>query len=212
MKRILTASAAVALLVTGTAACTFGGREASSTECKSGTYTWSDVQRKDTLTGLAKPIRFKKKASHYVADIKPLPRGHHQVTFTAETSGPEAKGALKSLGRQLKLDGKLASLGEEVGHSAVGFEDESDSTLKGAYYAWSSADIVKAEFSYRCNGAQPVHGSVLTWESSGTGFLPCTDRQEEDEEADKAALTAARERCPQGSPAAEAPQEELGTA
>ncbi|MGH4034654.1 hypothetical protein ACQB60_37695 [Actinomycetota bacterium Odt1-20B] len=204
MKRVLTAGAAVALVVAGAAACTSGDGDTSAGACKGGTYAWSDVRKKPTLTGLAKPVTFKKARSHYTASITPLPGARHKVTFTSEETGPRAKSALESLRRHIKSEGKLASLGEEIGDSGVGHES-ADGGLVGAYYAWSSADLVEADFSYRCEGAEPVRGHVLTWSVEGTGFLPCADRQEDDD-VDDVARKAALERCPEGSPAAKEPK------
>ncbi|MFD4476999.1 hypothetical protein ACFWPU_12925 [Streptomyces sp. NPDC058471] len=206
MKRTLAANAAIAAaatLLAGLTACTSdegGDKRATPRTCKGGTYTWSDVRQKSTLTGLAKPVAFKRKVSSYSAEIDPLKGARRSVSFTTLSEGIDAKTAIASLGRHLRSEEPLAPLGEETGDKGSVIEDATGDIGPGAYFAWSYADVVEANFTYRCGDAEPARGHVATWGSVGTGFLPCAQRNED---ADAAALAAARERCPEGSLAAE---------
>ncbi|MEV0111719.1 hypothetical protein AB0H77_00490 [Streptomyces sp. NPDC050844] len=200
MTRNLSVGVTAAALLATLTACSSDETPRTPTACEGGTYTWSDVRQRSTLTGLAEPVTIKGNVSSRAADIDPLKGARRSVTFTTLDEGPDAKAAIKSLGRHIGSDEPLAPLGEEIGDKGFFIEDASGGTRPGTYFASSYADVVEANFTYRCGDAEPARGHLVTWGSVGTGLLPCARRQEG---ADAAALAAARKRCPQGSPATE---------
>lgn len=212
MKRIRTTGAVALALLASLTACTTaaGDRHATPRPCRGGTYTWSDVRQTPTLTGLAKRVTLDREASSYTAEIDPLKGARRTVSFTTLAEGLDAKAAITSLGRHIRSAAPLAPLGEELGDKGFAIEIASDNKdanparndRSGAHFAWSYADVVEANFSYRCGDAEPARGHVATWHSTGTALLPCGRRSED---ADAALLAAARERCPEGSDAAQNP-------
>ncbi|MFE6161872.1 hypothetical protein ACFQ7F_23515 [Streptomyces sp. NPDC056486] len=196
--------AAAAMLFAGLTACTSDGAEKHPAPhaCKGGTYSWSDVRQKSTLTGLAKPVTVQRKASSYTADIDPLKGARRTVTFTTLSEGLEAKTAITSLGKHIGSRQPLAPLGEEIGDKPLTIEDASGDMRPGAYFAWSYADVVEANFAYRCGDADPARGHIVTWSGTGISYLPCFRRNGD---ADAASLAAALKSCPRGSPAADKP-------
>ncbi|WP_405906792.1 hypothetical protein OG742_15335 [Streptomyces sp. NBC_00828] len=205
------AGLAAAALLVGAAGCTSGGagddKQDKAASCTQGTYTWSGIEREQKLTGLADPIRLKKKTDSVSVDLKPLRSVSYKPHMTSMAPGVRAADAIKALGRHLKAAQPLAAPSEPAVPSEVGEHFEAHTgDLQGAYYAWTYVDLVEADFTYTCRGGgtDPVTGHVLTWETTGTGFLTCGDPIDAADLAspDAAERSAARQTCPADSPAA----------
>ncbi|MFJ2827650.1 hypothetical protein ACIPC1_08585 [Streptomyces sp. NPDC087263] len=202
--------AAAALFVAGTG-CTSGAdqkdRQDSAVPCRQGTYAWSGIEREQKLTGLADPIRLTTKTDSVSVDLNPLRGVRYQPHMTSTAPGVRAADAIKALGRHLKTTVPLADPSEAAVPSELGEHFEAHTGhLQGAYYAWMYVDLVEADFTYTCRGGgpQPVKGHVLTWETTGSGFLTCGDPRDVGGFAPTGAAerTAARKLCPTDSPAA----------
>ncbi|WP_392963308.1 hypothetical protein [Streptomyces sp. LN245] len=206
------AGLAAAVLLLGAAACTGGTgsrdeeKDHTAAACAHGTYAWSGVVRGYKLTGLADPIRLKRKTHSVSGVIKPLRGVGYKPHMTSSGPGVRAADAIKALGRHLGTQEPLAGpsepavpeeIPEQFLHTGGDFE--------GSYYAWNSVDLVEADFTYTCRGggAEPVTGHVVSWKTLGGGFLSCADVTGDDApwKADTAARVAARTLCPAGSPA-----------
>lgn len=206
VRRLTVAGLTTAALVAGLAGCTGdpdGGADgkttAAATACADPAYTWSGIRRTQQLTGLADPIRFEKRTDSYEARLEPVGDLVHRPSVTGAPRGVGAAVVIEALGTHLKAEEPLAGPSETERADEDHFFEAATGDLKGAYYAWGWIDLVEADFTYTCGSAEPVRGRVRTWEGTGTGFLPCSE-----EAADATAgRTAARERCPAGSAAAE---------
>jgi hypothetical protein len=174
--------------------------------CTHGTYAWSGIERGQKLTGLADPIRLKKRTDSVSVHVKPVKGVSYKPHMTSTAAGVRAADAIKALGRYLKTDEPLADPTESAEPAAAGSYIEQDSSdLKGAYYGWSYIDLVEADFTYTCAGgdAGPIKGHVLSWAANGSGFLSCGDPlRDGPDKAGSAERTAVRETCPPDSAAA----------
>lgn len=180
-------------------ACTSG----ESTEgegakaCSKGTYAWSGVRHTEQLTALAAPVSFAKTTKSYRAHLKPVGDAVHRPTVTGAPAGVGAAEVIRALGAHLKVSEPLAGPSETADAEADHYFEAAAGDLKGAYYSWSWAGLVDADFTYTCGSAAPVKGHVRTWDKTGSGFLSCSSGP-----ADRASgRTAARESCPEGSKA-----------
>ncbi|MFD6548803.1 hypothetical protein [Streptomyces sp. NPDC058398] len=206
------AGLAAVVLLLGTAACTggTGGRDEKdqgAAACAHGTYAWSGVMREQKLTGLADPITLKKRTDSVSGVIKPLRGVSYKPHLTSTGPGVRAADAIKALGRHLGTDEPLADPSESAEPEETPTEFSYHlGDLKGSYYVWRAVALVEADFTYSCRGgaAEPVRGHVVTWETTGGGFLSCADRMidEGPSKLGAAGRTAARRLCPAGSPAA----------
>ncbi|MFB7330822.1 hypothetical protein ACFC00_04170 [Streptomyces adustus] len=203
---------AAAVLLLGTTASADGTGDRGekgdvAAACAHGTYAWSGILREEKLTGLADPIRLKKKTDSVSGLIKPLKGVSYKPHVTATGPGVHAADAIKALGRYLGTDEPLADPAEpaEPDEFPIHF-DYAMGDLEGSYYLWNAVDLIEADFTYTCQGggAKPVKGYVVTWETTGGGFMPCADRVTDNplKRPDAAARTAARTLCPADSPAA----------
>ncbi|MFD9934061.1 hypothetical protein ACFWZ6_13090 [Streptomyces massasporeus] len=189
------------VLSAGLAACTDGEGE-SARSCTGGTYAWSDVRRSEELTELAAPIRLEKRTASYSARLKPVGDTGVRPTVNGAPQGGRDADVIKALGKHLRVGEPLAGPSErDVPEEGLGHVFEAATgDLKGAYYAWAYRKAVEADFAYTCGSNASVKGHVRTWEETGTGFLACSSGPSEL----ISGRQAARERCPEGSEAAEA--------
>ncbi|MGI5457735.1 hypothetical protein ACQEWB_32095 [Streptomyces sp. CA-249302] len=182
----------------GLTACTGGGKsvDEGAKACSKGTYTWAGIRHTEKLTALADPISFAKKTEHYSAHLKPVGDTVYRPKVTGVPAGATATGVIKVLGAHLKVEEPLADP-SEVERPSEDEYFETTEDLEGAYYSWAYISLVDADFTYTCGSEQPVKGHVLTWETTGSGFLPC----DSDPTDVATGRTAARETCPDGSKA-----------
>ncbi|MGW1670000.1 hypothetical protein [Streptomyces sp. NPDC002324] len=198
----------VLALALGATACTGGpggaaapddGRARAGVSCADGKYTWSGVRRTTWPTALGEPVTFAKGTHSYETRLHPLEPGTvHRPTVTGAPEGVSPARVIKALGAHLKVEEPLADPSEEEPPEESEFGWHAGG-LDGPYYLWKQIGFVDARFTYTCGDAEPARGRVHTWETVGTGFLPC------DTPPDGAAgRAAAEELCPVGSRAAEA--------
>ncbi|MFJ9248039.1 hypothetical protein [Streptomyces sp. NPDC101776] len=193
---------AAAVLAAGAAGCgvTVGGSRLAAdaaTICTHGTYEWSGVQRRQKVTALADPVTFPKGTEHYESDLEPVDDTVYRVSVSQVPKGVGAARVIKALGDRLRTDEPLADPSEVVRpEQSQYFEDTGD--LEGPYYSWGWIGLVEADFTYTCGYNAPVRGHVLTWETVGEGFLPCSETSD-----GAAGLSAGLRLCPAGTPAGE---------
>jgi hypothetical protein len=199
------AGLAAVALAAGLTACTGGtddGKDdaAPAKVCTDGAYAWSGVRQWEELAELADPINITKKTDFYEAKLKPVSDNRYRPKATGAPKGVGAEGVIKALGKHLKTEERLAYPSEpaipETGHI---FENGTGD-LKGSYFAWSSVDLVEADFAYTCGGSDPVKGHVVSYTTAPSGWWDCSDELTMGE----AALKAAQLSCPEGSRAAQA--------
>ncbi|MCI3272872.1 hypothetical protein [Streptomyces cylindrosporus] len=189
------------VLAAGLTACSGGDKsdDEGAKACSKGTYAWSDVRRTQKLTALADPIVFKKKTASYTSHLKPVGDTVYRPKVTGVPTGATAAGVIKQLGAYLKVEEPLADPSEAERPAQDEYFETTEDDLKGAYYSWAYVGLVDADFTYTCGSDEPVKGHVLTWDTTGSGFLSC------DIPADQASgRAAARKTCPEGSKAAKA--------
>ncbi|MFD5833577.1 hypothetical protein ACFWHV_08380 [Streptomyces collinus] len=199
--RACTAGLVIGVLVTGLTACTGdAGGDGKAEACTNGTYAWSRVQRTEKLTEMSDPISFEKRTASYSARLKPVDDEVYRPTVTGAPRGIGAAAVITELGTHLSVEEPLAGPSEkeptELGH----YFEAATGDLKGDYYSWGYIKMVTADFAYTCGNGEPVKGQVLTWEGTGSGFMPCSEELPEG----VGARAAARALCPAGSRAARA--------
>lgn len=198
-----TGTVALALAV-GTAGCTGGDSDSGGAKaeravaCTDGKYTWSDVRHWQKLTALGEPATFAKKTDSYETDFKAVDATVYRPTVTGTPAGVRPAQVIKVLGTHLKVAEPLADPSEEERPEDTAFGSHTGD-LKGSYYTWSYLGFVDADFTYACGDADPVRGHVRTWETVGSGFMPCTDPAD-----GTAGRAAAGQLCPPGTRAYEA--------
>ncbi|MFD9462852.1 hypothetical protein [Streptomyces sp. NPDC060027] len=109
----MAAGLAAGALLLGATACTSGGdgrdeKDHAAATCAHGTYAWSGIVRERKLTGLADPIRLKKKTDSVSVPIKPVKGVSYKPHMTSTGAGVLAADAIKALGRHLKTEEPLA--------------------------------------------------------------------------------------------------------
>ncbi|GAA4538545.1 hypothetical protein [Streptomyces collinus] len=199
--RACTAGLVIGVLVTGLTACTGdAGGDGKAEACTNGTYAWSRVQRTEKLTEMSDPISFEKRTASYSARLKPVDDKVYRPSVTGAPRGIGAAAVITALGRHLAVEEPLAGPSEkeptELGH----YFEAATGDLKGDYYSWGYIKMVTADFAYTCGNGEPVKGQVLTWEGTGSGFMPCSEELPEG----VGARAAARALCPAASRAARA--------
>ncbi|MGP4049446.1 hypothetical protein [Streptomyces sp. 2A115] len=201
---------AAALLVP-VAGCTGGGDDEDAKAgvgraCARGTYAWSGIEREQKLIALADPITVTKETDPISVHLKPVRGVSYKPHMTSTAAGARAADAIKALGRHLKTEEPLADPSESTVPDERGSYIEAPSSPKGSYYAWEHVELIEADFTYACPGsdAEPVKGHVLSWERTGSGFLPCGNPMidEGSGKSGAAERIAVRETCPADSPAA----------
>ncbi|MFJ5996438.1 hypothetical protein [Streptomyces sp. NPDC092370] len=201
VRRYCTAGLIAGALVTGLTACTGdAGGDGKAEACTNGTYAWSGVRRTEKLTEMSDPITFKKRTASYSARLKPVDDKVYRPSVTGAPRGIGAAAVITALGTHLAVEEPLAGPSEkeppEVGH----YFEAATGDLKGDYYSWGYIKMVTADFAYTCGNGEPVKGQVLTWEGTGSGFMPCSEELPEG----VGARAAARALCPADSRAARA--------
>ncbi|MFI6942134.1 hypothetical protein ACIBI4_22920 [Streptomyces sp. NPDC050418] len=215
MKRILPLGAALLALSAGATACTSSGSPEEAApqrqSCGKDAYTWSSVQRRTELSGLAKPIHVTKDGRGYNATFEPVDGRSHKASVLGASAarGPRPADTVKALGRLLDVS-PLGRPGEKA--TDPGRLTLSDTrAAAGHYFAYVYVPLVDADYTYRCGSAAPAEGHVSTWSGTGTAALPCSERIErnpaDDPDLADVAHEAALARCPAGSPAAAEPAE-----
>ncbi|WP_427920167.1 hypothetical protein [Streptomyces sp. cg40] len=196
-------AALTAVVMLGTAGCgaaaTDDGRSTAgaATICAHGTYQWSGIQRRQKVTALADPVTFPKGTEHYESSLKPVDDTVYRVTVPHVPRGVGAARVVEALGDRLRTDEPLADPSEVVRpERSQYFEDTGD--LEGPYYSWGWIGLVEADFTYTCGYNAPVRGHVLTWETVGEGFLPCSETSD-----GAAGRSAGLRLCPAGTAAGE---------
>ncbi len=167
--------------------------------CADGTYTWSGVTRTEKLIRLADPIVIKKRTASYKARLRSADTLMYRPEASPVPDGTNAGAVILALGRHLKVEEPLAdpSDNEDTRYDTY-YEAETELT-KGTYYAWDALRMVDADFTYTCDGGEPVKGHVRSWDTLGAGLLSCVDEPRKDAAAHQAAVRS----CPAGSRAAE---------
>ncbi|MDQ0599172.1 hypothetical protein QF037_003517 [Streptomyces canus] len=196
--RTWVAGAALVALGAGLTGCS-GDTEDRAGACADGTYAWSGVTRTEKLIRLADPIVIKKRTASYKARLKSYDTLRYEPTVSPVPDGTNAGAVILALGRHLKVEKPLAdpSQDEDTRYDTY-YETETELT-KGMYYSWDALKMVDADFTYTCDGGEPVKGHVRTWDTLGIGFLSCADDPREDTAAHEAAVRS----CPAGSRAVE---------
>ncbi|MFB6843320.1 hypothetical protein ACFCXS_00375 [Streptomyces sp. NPDC056373] len=197
--RVCGAGLVVGVLVAGVGACSWSAGD-RTTACTNGTYDWSGVRRTQKLTALSDPIFFEKVTAFYSAKLKPVDERVYRPSVTGAPRGVGAAAVITALGRHLKVGEPLADPSEREVPERDHYFEAATGDLKGAYYSWGYVRLVTADFTYTCADAEPVTGQVLTWEGTGSGFMPCSEEPPEG----VAGRAAADELCPAGSRAARA--------
>ncbi|MFF0428836.1 hypothetical protein [Streptomyces sp. NPDC004520] len=206
---------AVAALLTGAVACTNGGGGAAgraaqtiSTACANGTYTWSHVDTRDVLTGVAEKQRLGKGGGALTNDLAPV---HTPTTAVTVEKGPrvDTRATLRSLAVRIgdtdTEDGGVPAFTDV--HRPLPKRDAESTTVDGA------GDIVKytfvrqvtADFRYACGDGRNAVGRATGWTVDGTGVLECSTALK-DAKAGEPSLEAARLSCGSGSPLTTAKQ------
>ncbi|PTH87809.1 hypothetical protein C9J60_12915 [Streptomyces sp. A244] len=199
--RACTAGLVIGVLVTGLTACTGdAGGDGKAEACTDGTYAWSGVQRTQKLTEMSDPITFEKRTASYSAKLKPVDDKVYRPSVTAAPRGVGAAAVITALGRHLKVEEPLAGPSEKEPPEGGHYFEAATGDLKGDYYSWGYIRLVTADFTYTCGNGEPVKGQVLTWEGTGSGFMPCSEEPPEG----VGAPAAARALCPADSRAARA--------
>ncbi|BBC33218.1 hypothetical protein SGFS_045120 [Streptomyces graminofaciens] len=199
------AGLATVALAAGLTACTGGSddgedKAASMKACTAGTYAWSGIRQWEELAELADPINITKKTAFYEAKLKPVGDNRYRPKVTGAPKGVGTDAVIKALGKHLKTEERLAYPSEPAVPETAHVFENGTGDLKGSYFAWSSVELVEADFTYTCEGSEPVKGHVVSYKSSPTGWWDCSDEPAGGE----AALKAARLSCPDGSRAARA--------
>ncbi|MBK3578793.1 hypothetical protein JHN63_34345 [Streptomyces sp. MBT65] len=165
--------------------------------CAHGTYQWSGIQQRQKLTALGDPVTLPKGTGHYESSLEPVDDTVHRVTVSHVPRGVGAARVIVALGDRLKTDEPLADPTEVMRPERSQYVlDTGD--LEGPYYSWGSIGLVEADFTYTCGYNAPARGHVLTWETVGEGFLPCSQPSDDD-----AGRTAGLRLCPAGTAAGE---------
>ncbi|MCX5390078.1 hypothetical protein [Streptomyces sp. NBC_00094] len=202
------ATGVAVVLLTGTAACTSGGdepavravRTTEAAACENGTYTWSRVDKRDVLTGVAEKQELGEGGGALTHEPAPLHTPRVAVTFE---EGPrvDPEATLRALG---------ARVGEEVGDDSAFADvrrpapklDTGSTSVDGAgtfvEYAWVRQ--VSADFRYTCGDGRRAAGRATSWIVDGSGVLECTEALGNAREGEPA-LAAARLSCDPDAPA-----------
>ncbi|MFI1660486.1 hypothetical protein ACH4ZU_37100 [Streptomyces sp. NPDC020472] len=204
---------AVAALLAGAVACTSeGGGTAERTTrttgavCANGTYTWSDVDVRDVLTGVAEKQQLGKGGGALTHEPAPL---HVPATAVTFEKGPrvDARAVLRSLAARVgEADAAEGDDHEftDVHRPAPDFRSDATS-VDGAgtfvEYAWVRE--VGADFQYSCGDGRRAAGHAVGWTVDGSGVLECSTPVT-NAKAGEMALEAARLSCGPDSPAARA--------
>ncbi|MFE8960779.1 hypothetical protein ACIP17_16445 [Streptomyces iakyrus] len=201
VRRYCTAGMIAAVLLTGPTACTGHSDERSADKaaaCTDGTYAWSGVRRTQKLTAMSAPIMFEKRTASYSAKLEPVGARVFRPSVTGAPRGVGEAGVITALGTHLDVEEPLAGPSEKEVPEKDHYFEVATGDLKGAYYAWGYVRLVEADFTHTCGSGEGAKGRVQTWEGTGSGFLPCSERSD-----DIAGRIAAQRTCPAGSRAAE---------
>ncbi|MFC9705186.1 hypothetical protein ACFTWD_31335 [Streptomyces sp. NPDC056943] len=211
IKETFLSACAVAALLAGTAACTSDGDRpadkagpTTGAACKNGTYTWSDVSKKDILTGVSEKQKIGKGGA-LTAPRKPLHTPRTAVTFEKGVRG-DAKAALLSLGVRIGEvspdDSGTSHEFAHVGRAAPNPVNRISVTAAGTFVDYAWVREVTGDFRYACGTEKPVTGRAVSWVIDGSGVLECSEPVVETGE--KHAMEASLLACGPDAPAAKA--------
>ncbi|MEU2658690.1 hypothetical protein ABZ615_25665 [Streptomyces sp. NPDC007325] len=195
----------VAGLLATTAACSSDDQArpdptaTPTAKCATGTYAWSDVVRRDVLTGVAEKQTFGKNGGMLT---QPLRRLHTPRTEATTETGPKVEpvAALRSLGAHIGGAGKDSAF-SEAGRPAPDVDgNTTDTSGPGTLVTYAYVEEVTAAFRRTCAGGEPSTGRATSWTVEGSGVLDCGQPQtafDDSEPAREAALLS----CAPGAPA-----------
>ncbi|MEU3401935.1 hypothetical protein [Streptomyces filamentosus] len=212
-RRVLTrlTACAAAVLLAGTAACSADGDTRAdatarpATPAAACTYTWSGVQQRDVLTGVAEEQVFGEGGGRLT---RPLKRVHNPSTGATTETGPEAgaKDVLLSLAAHLEGTGTEAPFDRasfvRAGRPAPALDGNTTATSgAGTLVAYAFVRQVTGDYRRTCTGGKPSTGSATSWTTEGSGVLDCKEPSSTFDEGEPSREAALRS-CPPGSPAA----------
>ncbi|MFJ7074988.1 hypothetical protein [Streptomyces sp. NPDC098781] len=221
-RRTWAAGWAAAAMLAGLAACTGDKQEHDKDEpgssgksdkavvkaCAGGTFTWSGVEERDRLTGVAEMQLVGKGGGELTKPVKRV----YTPRPSVRTQGPAVSSAevLFSLGKKIgEIDTDARTLaevdGDEWAFTDVNVKapalNDGTSELDGAgkFVHFTGVREVTGDFSYACPGGKTSTGHARSWRVTIDGILDCDDPASDDPE--DYALEAARLSCAEGSPA-----------
>ncbi|MFE5710569.1 hypothetical protein ACFQ7J_07045 [Streptomyces sp. NPDC056501] len=213
IKETFLSACAVAALLAGTAACTSKddgpadkAGPTTGAACENGTYTWSNVNKKDILTGVSEKQKIGKGGGDITAPLKPLHTPRTAVTFEKGVRG-DAKAALLSLGVRIgEVSADDSGTSHEfahVGRNAPSLaRNRSSTTAAGTFVGYDWVREVTGDFRYACGTEKPVTGRAVSWTIDGSGVLECSEPVVETGE--KHAMEASLLACGPDAPASKA--------
>ncbi|MFE1550188.1 hypothetical protein [Streptomyces sp. NPDC058718] len=213
IKETFLSACAVAALLAGTAACTSEGDGAADkagpttgAACENGTYTWSNVNKKDILTGVSEKQEIGKGGGALTAALKPLHTPRTAVTFAKGAPAGDAEAALLSLGVRIGEvspdDVGTSNEFAHVGRDAPNPVNRTSVTAAGTFVDYAWVREVTGDFRYACGTDKPVTGRAVGWTVDGSGVLECSEPVVETGE--KHAMEAALLACGPDAAAAKA--------
>ena len=209
--RACTAGLVIGVLVTGLTGCTGDagdgeadkGREtgkAVAKTCADGTYSWSQVTKRDRLTGVSDPERLDEGGGSLQNRMRRVYTPRPSVR--ADRPAPSAAEILFSLGKKIgEIDSDARTLAEVDGDTwaftdvrlpAPGLDDGRVTPhAAGEFVQYAGVREVSADFRYTCPDGRTVSGHARNWTVDISGLTDC------DERPDTAlAREVARRSCP----------------
>lgn len=213
MRRTGVAALAAASLIAGASGCsgdTDSGSEgkvsttgrptqagAEARACENGSYSWSQVNESERLTGVSEVETLGKGGG----ELKNEVRRRYTPEASVRAEGPTVPSqVLFSLGKEIGFVDDLQFNGNAlagVGHKAP---DLNDGTTEvhgaGAFVQYAGVRAVEADFRYSCPGGSSTHGHVKSWKNDISGVVDCAEPA-----SSKLGIQAARLSCERGAPA-----------
>lgn len=152
---------------------------ASPAVCADGVVRWSEVRQKPRLVAFSEPVEDtpERKGTFVAYAFTPVEDVRSAVTVDAPV---DTERLLTSLEERLRTGGNaLARPGAKVG--LPGDEQDSGGSKFTVEFTGSGKEFasgvgvtaVEAGFTYECDGAAPVRGTVATWHKRSTVLLEC---------------------------------------
>ncbi|MEU0215271.1 hypothetical protein ABZ281_09135 [Streptomyces sp. NPDC006265] len=194
--RACTAGLVVGVLVTGLTACTgqAGGDEAgkdrkigeaAAKACADGTFTWSQVTKRDRLTGVSDPERLGEGGGSLQNRMRRVYTPRPSVR--ADGPAPSSAEILFSFGKKTgEIDSDARTLAEAGGDTwsftdvrlpAPDLDDDRVTPhAAGEFVQYAGVREVSADFRYTCPDGRTVSGHARNWTVDISGLTDCDER------------------------------------
>ncbi|MEU2913638.1 hypothetical protein ACFYM3_14500 [Streptomyces massasporeus] len=194
--RVCGAGLVIGVLVTGLGACTgeAGGDEAgkgrrtgkaAAQACADGTFTWSQVTKRDRLTGVSDPERLGEGGGSLQNRMRRVYTPRPSVR--ADGPAPSPAEILFSFGKKTgEIDSDARTLAEAGGDTwsftdvrlpAPDLDDDRVTPhAAGEFVQYAGVREVSADFRYTCPDGRAVSGHARNWTVDISGLTDCDER------------------------------------